>query len=92
MIGGSTYYARDRRPIGAVERDRTSGGKLQALPPRWARLTAEAPLPEYIPGEANGLEEAVADYLDATRQYRGARRSELPEGRQEALRALGYLD
>ena len=34
----------------------------------------------------------VADYLDATRRYRGALRSELPEGRQEALRALGYLD
>ena len=92
VIGGSTYYARDRRPIGADERDRISGGELQALPPRWARLSGEAPLPEYIPGEANGLEEAVADYLDATRRYQGALRSELPEGRQEALRALGYLD
>jgi arylsulfatase A-like enzyme len=92
VIAGDVYYARDRRRIAEDERDTVSGGRIRALPRRSARLPAADGFPEYIPGEAQGLEAAIADYLEATRFRRGAHRSELPEGTQEALRALGYLE
>jgi arylsulfatase A-like enzyme len=92
VIDGDRYYARDRRPVGAGERDRTSGGRFVALPRRSARLGGDGALPPYTPGEVPGLEAEIAGYLEATRSLRSARRSELPEGRREALRALGYLE
>jgi arylsulfatase A-like enzyme len=92
VIAGDVYYARDRRRIAEDERDTVSGGRIRAYPRRSARLPAAEGLPKYIPGEAQGLEAAIADYLEATRFRRGAHRSELPEGTQEALRALGYLE
>jgi arylsulfatase A-like enzyme len=96
VIVGDVYYARDRRPIGPGERDRISGGPILPIPRRTARLSAQTPLPAYASAEAKGssesLEAELAGFLDATRDRRGATRSELPDGAQEHLRALGYLE
>jgi arylsulfatase A-like enzyme len=96
VVAGDAYYARDRRPLRPGERDRISGGKLVPLPRRTARLLAEGPLPAYASAEAKGgsepLEAELARFLDATRDKRGATRSDLPEEAQERLRALGYLE
>jgi hypothetical protein len=96
VIVGDVYYARDRRPIEPGERDRMSGGPILPIPRRTARLSAQNPLPVYASAEAKesseSLEAELARFLDATRDRRGATRSELPDGAQERLRALGYLE
>jgi arylsulfatase A-like enzyme len=96
VVAGDRYYARDRRPIPPGARDRISGGQLVPLPSRTARFPVEGPLPAYAPAAPNRssepLEAALARFLEATRDNRGATRSDLPDGEQERLRALGYLE
>jgi len=96
VIIGPTYYARDRSPIRDDEVDRTSGGRVRPLPGRTAQLEPPGLMPTYtVVGPDGGpaaLESRLSAFLDATRENRGARHAELPDGAPEHLRALGYLE
>ena len=102
VLIGSTYYARDRRPLDGPVHDRVTGGKLHPMAPRTARLGPEGRLPAYESASttsAAALEELLAQFVSAG--DRGVRTPRTPaeppveplsaEAR-ERLEALGYLE
>lgn len=94
VLLGGRYYARDREDLGTGRPDRISGGVLEALPPRTARIGNGPALPAYeatAAGAAPDLEGALRSYLERP----GAaplEADDLPDETRERLRALGYLD
>jgi hypothetical protein len=96
VLIGSTYYARDRRPLHDPVHDRITGGKLHAIPPRTARLGAGDRLPVYEPaseaGGAEALEELLTRFLSAEDRRVEPSTGPLPPETRERLEALGYLE
>jgi arylsulfatase len=95
VVVGSTYYARDRRPLAPGTPDEITGGVLLPLPPRLAQLPADGRLPEYrsaAPESAARLESLLARVLGSSAEAEPSETPQLTETEREALSALGYLE
>ncbi len=93
VVVGSTYYARDRRPLAPGTPDRISGGELRPLPPRAANLSADGGLPSYrsLSEESEARLDSLLERVMASSADPGEMR-QLSESEREGLRALGYLE
>ena len=93
VVAGDLYYARDHEDLTEAPPDRVSGGRLEALPPRTARLRGPA-LPPYEatgPAASASLEGALRSHVESA----GARPNQTGTTDQltrDRLRALGYLE
>jgi arylsulfatase A-like enzyme len=97
VIVGDGYFARDSRAVVEGEIDPYSGGPVELLPARTARLSASGALPAYEPAEGNALaaalEPSLARFLaDAARNRAAAVHDAVPDEMREKLRALGYVN
>lgn len=95
IVVGSTYYARDLRPLAPGTPDEITGGALLPLPPRVAQLAPGGELPEYrsASGEsAARLESLLARVLQSSAAPDAQGTPQLTETEREALHALGYLE
>lgn len=96
VLIGSTYYARDRRPLDGPVDDRITGGKLHPMPPRTARLGAGDRVSAYESagdaGSAAELEELLARFLSAGDRHVEPSTGLLTPETRERLEALGYLE
>lgn len=93
IIAGDLYYARDHQDLSEAPLDRISGGRLEPLPPRMARLRGPQP-PSYeatSPAASAGLDRALRSHLEAESALPSAG-GEPSEAMREELRALGYLE
>jgi arylsulfatase len=95
IVVGSTYYARDLRPLAPETPDEITGGALLPLPPRIAQLAPGGQLPEYrsASGEsAARLESLLVRVLQSGAEPDARGTPQLTETEREALSALGYLE
>ena len=97
VVLDGVYYARDRAGFDEPVADPVSGGKLQPLPPRTARLAGDA-LPAYAPADATQasqletFEQALAREIARGPAAAAADGPRLSDSDRQALRALGYLE
>jgi arylsulfatase A-like enzyme len=96
IVVGRAYYARDQRPVGEGERDRTSGGLRVVLPARTAHLgTGDAAGRYDTIGDdspALDLDPLVEAHLAGRRGEASVHQEPVSDETRERLRALGYLD
>jgi arylsulfatase len=96
VLADGVYYARDRKSLKQPVRDRITGGWLQPLPPRSARLGPDGALPETAEPATDGvdarLEPLLADFLARAGKRRDPADDVPSPELSEQLRALGYLE
>jgi hypothetical protein len=95
VVVGSTYYARDRRPLAPGTPDRISGGELRPLPARFAELNPDGRPGQYRSESDEGdapLESLLTRIIQSSQESEAAEAPRLTESELEALGALGYLE
>ena len=98
VVSGDLYYARDRPGLRRPVADRITGGWLQPLPARTARLAPTGQFPEYRPAEEEAAAASVVAELDRfvvrvrDRARGSAETTRMGADVEQQLEALGYLE